>query len=170
MSTLPEAHLAYSSCAQRKVTFLQSCIAGNEATDCTYSQWCAEAVVGLPQLDGHRINMHITFMHMHIEPRWQEVLAGMQEQWEHFLKQKQKGAGLSAPNTPRAGFIDHTESSWVLSEHSDEHRGMLKLMVNSRLYQALQKSVASGVEKLPIPNRPQQWRFRNEFHLSVLAC
>ena len=138
------------------MTFLESYIAANEATDCIYFQWRAELVVGVPQLEGHRIDMHITLMYMHVEPRWREVLAGMQEQWAHFRKAS-------------SGVINHTESSWVLSKYSDEHRGMLELVVRSRLYTALLQTVAFGVQKLPIPNRPDQWRLRNEFHLSVLA-
>ena len=150
------------------MTFLESYIAANEATDCIYFQWRAELVVGVPQLEGHRIDMHITFMYMHVEPRWREVLAGMQKQWRALTKGV--GAGSSAPNRrAQAGFsIDHSESSWVLSEFSDDGRGMLKLITHSRLYQALQHCVNVGVQKLPVPSRPDQWRFRSEFHLSVL--
>ena len=145
--------------AQGKVTFLRTSIRANEATDCTYFQWRAEAIVGVPMLQDCWIDMHITLMYMHVEPRWQEVLAGMQEQWQNLTRAR--GAGLSAP-------INHTESDWILSEYSDESRGMLKLRVDSRLYQALQQTVVAGTQKLPAPSRPHQWRFRNEYHLSVL--
>lgn len=97
--------------------------------------------------------MHISLMYMHLEPRWREVLAGMQQQWANFTRVK---------------GINHTESSWKLSEYSSETRAMLELIVGSRLYQALLHTVQIGVQKLPVPNRPDQWRFRNEFHLSVL--
>ena len=144
--------------ARGKVTFLRTKIAASEATDCTYFQWRAEAIVGVPELEGRWIDMHITLMYMHVEPRWQEALAGMQTQWNNFTKVR--GAGSSAS-------IDHTESSWKFSEYSDESRGMLELRVDSRLYHALQQTVAAGIQKLPVPSRPEKWRFRNEYHLSV---
>ena len=152
--------------AQPKVTFVGGRILAKEATDCIYFQWRADTVVGVPELEGLAIDMHITFMYMHKEPRWQEALAGMQEQWNHFSRKS--GAGLSAPLRP-LHCIDHTESSWRLSDFSTEERAMLELKVGSRLYQALQQCVAVGVQKLPVPNRPNAWRFRSEFHLSVLA-
>jgi hypothetical protein len=145
--------------ATPKVTFLRTCIAANESTDCTYFQWRAEAVAGVPLLEGCKIDMHITLMYMHVEPRWRQALAGMQQRWEQLMA---KGAGSSAHG------INHTESTWVLSEYSDNHRAMLKLLVGSRLYAALTQTVNYGVQKLPKPNQPDQWRFRYEFHLSVL--
>lgn len=135
------------------VRFMGSRILGNRADNCTYFQWRATQVLGIPLLDGCQIDMHVTLMYMHIEPCWNEVLVGMQEQWRSYLRSS----------------LDHTESSWILSEYSDENRGMLKLIVGSRLYAALLASVSNGVRKLPVPSQPDKWRFRHEFHLSVLS-
>ena len=116
-------------------------------------------IVGVPELQGCWIGMHITLMYMHVEPRWQEVLVGMQVHWHNLTRVR--GAGSSAP------IINHTEPSWILSEYSDESRAMLLSKVDSRLYAALQQTVQVGIQKLPVTNRLDQWRFRNEYHLSV---
>ena len=151
--------------ATPNVTFLRTYIAANECTDCIYFQWRAEAVVGVRLLEGCEIDMQITLMYMHVEPRWREALAGMQQQWSCFTKET--GAGSSAPHTSAKADINHTESSWILSEYSDERIAMLKLKVGSRLYSSLLQTVANGVQKLPVQSRPEQWRFRHELHLSV---
>ena len=138
--------------AADSISLIGGRICGHETETHIYFQFLADSIVGVPLLQDSKINMHITLMYMHCTPRWREVLQGMQDQWRSFEKSS----------------VEHTNSSWRLSEYSDEARAMVELKVGSRLYSALLQCVGTGVQKLPVPDQPGAWRMRREFHLSVL--